>query len=86
MKRAVEMEDIPIGSKVSTPTGRIGIVVKHHTTSKIDHFQRISVQFGKNPRDGVVLQPHLLTVIEFYKWRKPDSKTLAMRIDQLCQE
>ncbi len=86
MKRILDMEDIPIGSKVSTPTGSIGIVVKHHTTSKIDHFQRISVQFGKNPRDGVVLQPHLLTVIEFYKWRDPDAKTLAMRIAELCQK
>lgn len=86
MKGKLDMEDIPIGSKVSTPTGEIGIVVKHHTTSKIDHFQRISVQFGKNPRDGVVLQPHLLTVVEFYKWSKPDAQTLAMRVENLCKE
>lgn len=85
MKRILDMEDIPIGSMVSTPTGMVGIVVKHHTTSKIDHFQRISVQFGKNPRDGVVLQPQLLTVIELYKWRDPDAKTLALRIEELCK-
>ena len=86
MKRMLDLEDFPIGSRVMTPSGRIGIVVKHHATSKIDLFQRISVQFGKNPRDGVVLQPHLLTVIEFYKWRDPDAKTLAMRIADLCQK
>lgn len=57
------MEDFPIGTRVMTPTGRIGVVVKHHMTSKIDCFQRVSVQFGKNPRDGVVLQPHLLTML-----------------------
>lgn len=84
--RQVDVEYIPVGSKVSTPSGKVGIVVKHHTTSKIDHFERVSVQFGENPRDGVVLQPHLLTVIEIYKWTDPDAKTLAMRIKDLCQK
>ena len=86
MTRKLDLDDIPLGSKVSTPTGRIGIVVKHHTTSKIDLFERVSVQFGKNPRDGVVLQPHLITIIEIYKWRDPDAKTLAMRIAELCEK
>ena len=63
MKRMLDLEDFPIGSRVMTPSGRIGIVVKHHATSKIDLFQRISVQFGKNPRDGVVLQPHFLVML-----------------------
>lgn len=61
--RMLDMEDFPIGTRVMTPSGREGVVVKHHTTSKFDHFQRVSVQFGKNPRDGVVLQPHFLILV-----------------------
>lgn len=79
MKRMLDMEDFPIGTKVMTPSGRIGTVVKHHMTSKIDCFQRISVQFGKNPRDGVVLQPHLLTIlIEPAKPIAPEQMTLDL--------
>lgn len=63
MKRMLDMEDVPLGTQVMTPTGRIGTVVKHHQSSKLDHFQRIAVQFSADPRDGVVLQPHLLTII-----------------------
>ena len=64
MKRMLDMDDFPLGTRVMTPSGRIGVVVKHHKTSKIDHFQRISVSFGANPRDGVVLQPQLLMILE----------------------
>lgn len=81
----LDIEDFPLGTKVQTPTGRIGIVVKHHETSKVDDFRRVSVQFGKNPRNGVVLQPHLLTVIELYKWRNPDKETVKARIEALCK-
>lgn len=64
MKRVYDLDDLPLGTKVRTPTGSIGIVVKHRMASRIDRFQRAVVQFGKNPRDGVVLQPHLLEIIE----------------------
>lgn len=63
MKVVLDMDDFPIGTRVKTPSGRIGVVFKHHKTSKFDCFQRVSVRFGKNPRDGVVLQPHLLEIL-----------------------
>ncbi len=64
MNRLLDMEDFPLGTVVRTPSGRVGKVVKHHTESKLDHFQRVSVQFGKNPRDGVVLQPQFLIIVD----------------------
>lgn len=63
MNRLLDVDDFPLGTVVRTPSGRIGTVVKHHTESKLDYFQRVSVQFGKNPRDGVVLQPQFLTIV-----------------------
>lgn len=79
MKRMLDLEDFPIGSRVMTPSGRIGIVVKHHATSKIDLFQRISVQFGKNPRDGVVLQPHFLVMLQ-ERVKNPETPTNELKI------
>ena len=79
MKRMLDLEDFPIGSRVMTPSGRIGIVVKHHATSKIDLFQRISVQFGKNPRDGVVLQPHFLVMLQ-ESVKNPETPTNELKI------
>ncbi len=64
MNSNAELEDFPLGCVVRTPTGSVGVVVKHRQTSKIDHFCRIDVQFSNNPRDGVVLQPKYLTLIE----------------------
>lgn len=83
LKRQVmyELEEFPIGSMVMTPTGRIGIVVKHHTTSKIDHFERISISFGKNPRNGVVLQPQYLTMLQKCTKDKPNLAHLIAGIE-----
>lgn len=64
MNKNAEIEDFPLGCVVRTPTGSIGVVVKHRYASKIDHFARVDVQFSHNPRDGVVLQPKYLVLIE----------------------
>ena len=82
MKRMLDLEDFPIGSRVMTPSGRIGIVVKHHATSKIDLFQRISVQFGKNPRDGVVLQPQFLVMLQECAIKNPETPLTHTKISQ----
>ncbi len=59
----LDMEDFPVGTRVQTPTGRIGTVVKHRgAESKLDHFQRLTVRLdGGGRHDLVTLQPHLLT-------------------------
>ncbi len=63
MKRMLDMDDFPVGTRVMTPTGRIGTVMKHRgAESKVDHFQRLTVQLDNGTRhDLVTLQPHLLT-------------------------
>jgi hypothetical protein len=63
VKRMLDMEDFPVGTRVRTPTGRIGMVIKHRgAESKLDHFQRLTVQLDEGGRhDLVTLQPHLLT-------------------------
>jgi len=63
MKRMLDMEDFPMGTRVTTPSGRTGVVTKHRgSESKFDHFQRITVLLdGKRKNDYVTLQPHLLT-------------------------
>lgn len=63
MKRMLDMDDFPVGTRVMTPTGRIGTVMKHRGhESKLDHFQRLTVQLDNGTRhDLVTLQPHLLT-------------------------
>ena len=33
MKVVLDMDDFPIGTRVKTPSGRIGVVFKHHKTS-----------------------------------------------------
>ncbi|MGV0981421.1 MAG: hypothetical protein ACOYB0_03570 [Polynucleobacter sp.] len=61
----LDMEDFPIGSKVKTPSGRIGTVVKHRgAQSRHDLFQRIIIEFDEPIGDSVALQPHLLTLIQ----------------------
>ena len=61
----LDMEDFPIGSKVMTPSGRIGIVVKHRgAQSRHDLFQRIIIEFDEPLGDSVALQPHLLRLIK----------------------
>ena len=60
-----DMEDFPIGSKVKTPSGRVGTVVKHRgAQSRHDLFQRIIIEFDEPIGDSVALQPHLLTLIK----------------------
>jgi hypothetical protein len=63
MKRMLDMEDFPVGTRVKTPSGRTGTVVKHRgAESKLDHFQRLTVRLDEGGRhDLVTLQPHLLT-------------------------
>jgi hypothetical protein len=63
MKRMLDMDDFPVGTRVMTPTGRIGTVTKHRgAESKLDHFQRLTVRLDNgNRHDLVTLQPHLLT-------------------------
>lgn len=63
MNKDAEIEDFPLGCVVRTPTGSIGVVVKHRYASKIDLFARVDVQFSNNPRDGVVLQPKYLVLL-----------------------
>jgi hypothetical protein len=61
----LDMEDFPIGSKVKTPSGRVGIVVKHRgAQSRHDLFQRIIIEFDQPIGDSVALQPHLLKLVE----------------------
>jgi len=61
----LDMEDIPIGSIVKTPSGRVGTVVKHRgAQSRYDLFQRIIVEFDEPYGDSVALQPHLLTILQ----------------------
>lgn len=63
MKRMLDMDDFPVGTRVMTPTGRLGTVIKHKgAESKLDHFQRLTVRLDSGRRhDLVTLQPHLLT-------------------------
>lgn len=61
--RDVDVEDLPPGTRVRTPSGRGGVVVKHRGhESKRDHFLRVTVQLdGGTRHDLVTLQPNLLT-------------------------
>lgn len=61
MAQVYDTDDFPPGSVVQTPSGRVGIVIKHQgAASKRDHFQRLQVHFGGGPRDSVMLQPDVL--------------------------
>ena len=64
MARGYDMDDFPPGTLARTPSGRIGIVIKHQgAESKHDHFQRVVLRFSADPRDSVMLQPHMLEPI-----------------------
>lgn len=64
MAQLYDLDDFPPGSLARTPSGRIGIVLKHRgAASKHDHFQRIQLHFGRGPHDSVMLQPHMLEPI-----------------------
>jgi hypothetical protein len=61
----LDMEDFPIGSRVKTPSGRVGTVVKHRgAQSRHDLFQRIIIEFDEPIGDSVALQPYLLKLIK----------------------
>lgn len=76
MPRDIDIERFPAGTRVMTPTGRIGTVIKHRgAESKLDHFLRVTVQIdGGGRHDVVTLQPHLLT-------KCPPAEELAPRIE-----
>lgn len=60
----LDLDDFPPGTLARTPSGRIGIVIKHQgAESKRDHFQRVVLRFSADPRDSVMLQPHMLEPI-----------------------
>ena len=63
MRRDLDVEDFPVGTRVMTPTGRVGTVIKHRCAeSKLDHFLRVTVLLDEGGRhDLVTLRPHLLT-------------------------
>lgn len=61
--RDVDLDDFPTGTRVRTPSGSTGVVIKHRgAESKLDHFLRVTVRLdGGTRHDLVTLQPHLLT-------------------------
>lgn len=62
--RMLDLDDFPPGTLARTPSGRVGIVIKHQgAASKLDHFQRVVLHFSADPRDSVMLQPHMLEPI-----------------------
>ena len=64
-KRILGVDDLPPGTWVRTPAGKIGSVIKSRgAESKHDHFERVVVYFGGGARDTVVLQPHLLVKLD----------------------
>lgn len=64
MAQLLDLDDFPPGTLACTPSGRIGIVIKHQgAESKRDHFQRVLLHFGGGPRDSVLLQPHMMRPI-----------------------
>mgnify|MGYP000877083197 CR=1 FL=1 len=67
--RMIDIENIPVGAVVKTPTGRVGVVIKHlKGQSKKDAFDRVMVRYnGKNKRDLATLQPHLLKIMAMKK-------------------
>ena len=61
MSQMLDLDDFPIGTLARTPSGRIGIVIKHKgAASKQDHFQRLVLHFSSDPHDSVTLQPNML--------------------------
>ncbi len=58
----MDVDDFPVGTRVLTPTGRAGTVIKHRGhESKFDHFLRVTVRLDGGTRHNLVtLQPHLL--------------------------
>lgn len=64
--RDCDLYQFPPGTRVKTPTGRTGIVIKHRRgQSKTDHFDRLTVRLDGGDRHALVtLQPRLLRLVE----------------------
>ncbi len=93
MSQMLDLDDFPIGTLARTPSGRIGVVIKHKgAASKQDHFQRLVLHFSSDPHDSVTLQPNMLEPItprtsgrvltakarEF--WASQDGETLMQKM------
>lgn len=82
----VDVEDLPIGCLVKTPSGRVGLVIKHQgAQSKQDHFQRVMLRFNEDPRDSVLLQPQMLERINrrtpsLTYWATPEGDALMRKL------
>ena len=64
MDRLRDVDDFPVGSRVATPSGRVGVVIAHKgKESKFDAHERCMVRYvdgGGRDRATVELLPHLL--------------------------
>lgn len=66
LPRLRDVEDFPVGTRVVTPSGQLGVVVAHKGThSKFDAFERCMVRYTGRRMQGadrgtVELAPHLL--------------------------
>ena len=65
-RRDVDLDEFPIGSRVITPSGRVGTVIRHKGyESKRDNFLRVIVLYdGRDRRALVTLQPRLLRKVQ----------------------
>ena len=65
-RRDKDLDEFPIGSRVITPSGRAGTVIRHKGyESKRDSFLRIIVRYdGRDRRALVTLQPRLLRKVQ----------------------
>ena len=66
LRRDVDVEAFPPGTRVVTPAGRLGTVLRHKgRESRRDHFMRVTVRYdGGGPRDLVTLQARLLRKVQ----------------------
>lgn len=65
-RRDKDLDEFPIGSRVITPSGRAGTVIRHKGyESKRDNFLRVIVRYdGRDRRALVTLQPRLLRKVQ----------------------
>ena len=65
-RRDKDLDEFPIGSRVITPSGRAGTVIRHKGyESKRDNFLRVIVRYdGRDRRALVTLQPMLLRKVQ----------------------
>lgn len=65
-RRDKDLDEFPIGSRVITPSGRAGTVIRHKGyESKRDNFLRVIVRYdGRDRRALVTLQPKMLRKVQ----------------------